>query len=258
MRPADSKSLLLFDWRRMRARRRFASPGCQPAERRQQVLRRLRPLCRARLAILVLTTDCWILMSQMPSCSKTKVLGYSLLSPLQAPTFLPSNRSKLLSISCRKVRGERAHLPSHWFESVQSLRREAYSPRPLCRLTGRTARDKALFGTTAVLTGWHHGACVQRVNGDWSMLPWLMTFHAARLGLEAQNAMAFRFFRLVGDSFGLMADSKKIDSVDRIASPLEDPPAPIKAASNGGRRRASVSKVHKKQVRANKRTKRFK
>jgi hypothetical protein len=50
------------------------------------------------------------------------------------------------------------------------------------------------------------------------MLPWLMTFHAARLGLEAQNAMAFRFFRLVGDSFGLMADSKKIDSVDRIAS----------------------------------------
>jgi hypothetical protein len=87
------------------------------------------------------------------------------------------------------------------------------------------------------------------------MLPWLMTFHAARLGLEAQNAMAFRFFRLVGDSFGLMADSKKIDSVDGIA---EDPPAPIKAASNGGRRRASVSKVHKKQVRANKRTKRFK
>ena len=90
------------------------------------------------------------------------------------------------------------------------------------------------------------------------MLPWLMTFHAARLGLEAQNAMAFRFFRLVGDSFGLMADSKKIDSVDGIASPLEDPPAPIKAASDGGRRRASVSKVHKKQVHANRRTKRFK
>ena len=90
------------------------------------------------------------------------------------------------------------------------------------------------------------------------MLPWLMTFHAARLGLEAQNAMAFRFFRLVGDSFGLMADSKKIDSVDGIASPLEDPPASIKGASNGGRKRASVSKVHKKQIRANKRTKRFK
>src|SRR2546427_11177549 len=93
--PAGSKSPLLSDWRRTRARRRFASPGCQPAERRQQVLRRLRLLSRARLAILVLTTDCWILMSQMPSCSKTKVLGYSLLSPLQAPTFLPSNRSKL-------------------------------------------------------------------------------------------------------------------------------------------------------------------
>jgi hypothetical protein len=50
------------------------------------------------------------------------------------------------------------------------------------------------------------------------MLPWLMTFHAARLGLEAQNAMAFRFFRLVGDSLGLMADSKKIDSGPRARS----------------------------------------
>jgi hypothetical protein len=83
------------------------------------------------------------------------------------------------------------------------------------------------------------------------MLPWLMTFHAARLGLEAQNAMALRLFRLV-------ADRKNIDAVDGIASPLDDPPAPIKAASHGGRRRASVSRVHKKQLRANKRTKRSK
>ena len=83
------------------------------------------------------------------------------------------------------------------------------------------------------------------------MLPWLMTLHAARLGLEAQNAMAFRFFRLV-------ADRKNIDAVDGIASPLDDPPAPIKAASDGGRRRASVSRVHNKQTRANKRTKRSK
>ena len=83
------------------------------------------------------------------------------------------------------------------------------------------------------------------------MLPWLMTFHAARLGLEAQNAMAFRFFRFV-------ADRKNIDAVDGIASPLDDPPAPIKAASDGGRRRASLSRVHKTQLRANKRTKRSK
>jgi hypothetical protein len=61
-----------------------------------------------------------------------------------------------------------------------------------------------------------------------------------------------------GDSFELMADSKKIASVDGIASPLQEPPASIKAASNGGRKRASVSKVHKKQVRANKHTKRSK
>ena len=88
------------------------------------------------------------------------------------------------------------------------------------------------------------------------MLPWLMTFHAARLGLEAQNAMAYRFFSLVGDSFRLMADSKKIDAVDGIASPLND--RSTLAAADGSRRRASVSKVHKKQVRANKRTKRSK
>src|SRR6266487_1166416 len=77
--PADSKSLLLSDWRRTRARRRFASPGCQPAERRQQVLRRLRLLSRARLAIrvLILMSDCWIVLSQIPSYSKRKVVGYS-------------------------------------------------------------------------------------------------------------------------------------------------------------------------------------
>jgi hypothetical protein len=88
------------------------------------------------------------------------------------------------------------------------------------------------------------------------MLPWLMTFHATRLGLEAQNAMVFRFFRLAAGR-----PQKKFDAVetaDGIASPLDDPPALIKAASNRGRRRASVSKVHKKQVRANKRTKRSK
>jgi hypothetical protein len=90
------------------------------------------------------------------------------------------------------------------------------------------------------------------------MLPWVMTFHAARLGLEAQNAMASRFFSLVVDSFRLMADSKKIDAVDGMASRLDDPPTPIKAAADGSRTRASVSKVHKKQVRANKRTKRSK
>jgi hypothetical protein len=50
-------------------------------------------------------------------------------------------------------------------------------------------------------------ARVQCINGDWSMLPWLMTFHAARLGLEAQNATAFRFFRLV-------ADRKNIDAIE--------------------------------------------
>ena len=43
---------------------------------------------------------------------------------------------------------------------------------------------------------------VQSVIGDFDMLnSWFaITFHAARLGFEAQNAVAFRLMRLIGDA----------------------------------------------------------
>jgi hypothetical protein len=79
--------------------------------------------------------------------------------------------------------------------------------------------------------------------------PWFaITFHAARLGFEAQNAAAFRFLRLVGN-----ASRTEPDAIisDTIAPPLDSPPAAIKVAPKA----RSVSKVYKKPVRANKRRK---
>src|SRR4029450_3695041 len=87
--PAGSKSLLRSDWPPARARGRFASPGCQPAEPRQPVLRRLGLLSRAPLAIrvLILMPDCWVVVSQMPSYSKGRLLVIHSLSPLQSPNL---------------------------------------------------------------------------------------------------------------------------------------------------------------------------
>jgi hypothetical protein len=76
--------------------------------------------------------------------------------------------------------------------------------------------------------------------------PWFaITFHAARLGFEAQNAAAFRLMRLVGDA-------SKTDAGGTIADEITAPPQAVatKVASDGGE---SVNKVHKKRVRANKR-----
>ena len=79
--------------------------------------------------------------------------------------------------------------------------------------------------------------------------PWFaITFHAARLGFEAQNAAAFRFLRLVGNASRTEAD--EIIS-DTIAPPLDSTTAAIKVAPTGRR----ISKVSKKPVRANKRRK---
>jgi hypothetical protein len=79
------------------------------------------------------------------------------------------------------------------------------------------------------------------------MLPWLVTFHVARLGFEAQNAAAFRFLRLVRNASRTEAD--EIIS-DTIAPPLDSPAAAIKVAP---KRRRSMNKVYKKSARANKR-----
>ena len=79
--------------------------------------------------------------------------------------------------------------------------------------------------------------------------PWFqITFQAARLGLEAQNAMALRLLRLVGDPNkppGMIAD--------KVAMPPEVQASATKVASDDGRSRQSVHKVHKKRMRVNNR-----
>jgi hypothetical protein len=79
--------------------------------------------------------------------------------------------------------------------------------------------------------------------------PWLaITFQAARLGLEAQNAMALRLMRLVGDA-------SKTEARGMIADKTTAPPDVQAAATTvaSARRHEVLSKVHKKSVRANKR-----
>jgi hypothetical protein len=78
------------------------------------------------------------------------------------------------------------------------------------------------------------------------MLPLLVTFHLTRLGLEAQNAAAFRFLRLVGNASRTEADEIISDPI----APLDSPAAAIEVAP---KRRRSMSKVYKKPARANKR-----
>jgi hypothetical protein len=81
--------------------------------------------------------------------------------------------------------------------------------------------------------------------------PWLaITFQATRLGLEAQNAVALRLMRLVGDASKTEARSM---IADKAAAPPDAQEAATKVASDSDRRREAVTKVHKKRVRANKR-----
>ena len=83
--------------------------------------------------------------------------------------------------------------------------------------------------------------------------PWFaITFHAARLGFEAQNAMAFRLMRLIGDA----SKTEAGDMAHVIADKITEPPNVQAAETNitpRCRRRESVDKVRKKRVRANKR-----
>ena len=99
--------------------------------------------------------------------------------------------------------------------------------------------------------------------------PWFdITFQAARLGFEAQNAAALQLMRMVGgtsktDVRGMVTDKIAAPPVVQAAAApavvqaAAAPPlvqaAATKVASNGGRRRESVNKVHKKRSRANKR-----
>ena len=72
------------------------------------------------------------------------------------------------------------------------------------------------------------------------MLSWLaITYNTARLGLEAQNAAAFRLLRLVGD-----AGKATSDIPEEIALPV-DSPAAIAVAP---KRRPVSNKSHKKSA----------
>src|SRR6478672_10441198 len=96
--------------------------------------------------------------------------------------------------------------------------------------------------------------------------PWFaIPFQAARFGFEAQHAGALQLMRLMG---GTSKTEVRGTVADKIAAPPDVPtdPAPpdvpadaappvvrapaTKLASNGGRRRESVNKVHKKRSRA--------
>jgi nitrous oxide reductase accessory protein NosL len=78
--------------------------------------------------------------------------------------------------------------------------------------------------------------------------PWLaITFQAVRLGFEAQNAMALRMMRLVGD-VSKTAPGGMI--ADKAPPPADAQKAVKKVAARSGGRRRTVTKVHKKRVRA--------
>src|SRR5438046_9516526 len=78
--------------------------------------------------------------------------------------------------------------------------------------------------------------------------PWLaITFQAIRLGFEAQNAMALRMMRLVGDVSKRCAGGM---IADKGPPPADAQKAANKVASRSRGRRETVSRVHKKRVSA--------
>jgi hypothetical protein len=77
--------------------------------------------------------------------------------------------------------------------------------------------------------------------------PWLaITFQAIRLGFETQNAMALRMLRLVSDVSKTAAGGM---IADKAPPPAGAQKAAKKISARSGRR-GTVTKVHKKRVRA--------
>jgi hypothetical protein len=92
---------------------------------------------------------------------------------------------------------------------------------------------------------------VQRVIGDIIMLSWFaIPFHAARLGMEAQNAMALSFLSLVGSAPNA-APGKMISDKTTVAPEVQA--APAKVAPSSARIRAAGNKAPKKRKRLLKR-----
>jgi hypothetical protein len=83
------------------------------------------------------------------------------------------------------------------------------------------------------------------------MLSWLaMPFHAVRLGLEAQNALAFGFLRLVGSATNTEPHKMIADKIG-VTPDVQAPAA--KLAPSGARSRALVNNAPKKRKRSPKR-----
>jgi hypothetical protein len=112
-----------------------------------------------------------------------------------------------------------------------------------------TASDR---GTVLSRNGWS-GIASHCINGERPMLPWLaLTYTAARLGFEAQNAAAFRLLRLGGGIAKTAAD----EIVPEAIMPRADTaPAPVVAAP---KTRHAARKIHKKSAPVRKRGKRAK
>jgi hypothetical protein len=82
------------------------------------------------------------------------------------------------------------------------------------------------------------------------MLPWLaLTFTAARLGFEAQNAAAFRFMRL-----GIRPETATGDIIPQAAALPEEAP-PLAVAAQKKRPAAKTSKKSAPAKRQRKRSK---
>jgi hypothetical protein len=83
------------------------------------------------------------------------------------------------------------------------------------------------------------------------MLPLLaLTYTAARLGFEAQNAAAFRLMRLAG---GISKRATDEIIPEAIVSPIDVAPEPVQVASKS---RHAAKKIHKKSAAVRKRRKR--
>jgi hypothetical protein len=83
-----------------------------------------------------------------------------------------------------------------------------------------------------------------------------INFHTARLAFEAQNAVVFRFLGLFSDTNE--TEFSKISVGASAVRPAIQAPAQTAFESDRGKRRASVSKVHKKTARVKKHAKRSK
>jgi hypothetical protein len=87
--------------------------------------------------------------------------------------------------------------------------------------------------------------------------PWVaISFHAARLGWETQNRMALRLMRLAGEGLAGQSEANPINTKKMVALTKAHTAGTAFAVKvRNGRDVASkkITRVHKKQVRGNKR-----